>query len=672
MDESASNSPLNDPATRRTPRTFPEGGERRLAASAVFADYTCVARFDGKELVLESVSEGFARVTGYTRDEFNAQGGAAFAVHPDDLLVALRSLDRLVSGESDSNEIRITRKGGEVRWLRYLARPERDAARAGVVRIHGAVLDVTERKLGREVLEESERRFRQLAENIQEGFWLSDPLKSQVLYCSPAFAEIWGRSCDDLYERPWSFLDSVHPEDRGPVVRALERHGRGEPTDLEYRVVRPDESVRWVRERSFPIKDPSGRVYRVAGVAEDVTERRQAEEQRRLLEDLLRRRNQELAAADRHKDEFLAMLAHELRNPLAPIRNALHIMKHAGNAGPVVEQVRDVAERQVRHMARLLDDLLDVARISRGRIDLRRETVAVASILRQAVEAVRPLIEERRHELTVAPPAEPLWVDADPTRLEQVLTNLLNNAAKYTDPGGRIGLGAGREGDEVVVRVRDTGVGIAPDMLPRIFDLFVQAERRLDRSQGGVGIGLTLVRRLVELHGGTVEAFSPGLGRGSEFVVRLPASAPATSAPAESGAGAAAAPTRRRILVTDDNRDAADSLALMLTMMGGEVRTAYDGLAAVEAAAAFRPDVIVLDVGMPGLNGYDAARRIREQAWGKDMVLIALTGWGQEGDRRRSEEAGFDHHLTKPVEPGALERLLADRTPPKRRTGAGP
>ncbi len=661
MDESASNKPLNDPAAGGSP----EGSERRLAASAVFADYTCVARFDGKELVLESVSEGFARVTGYTRDEFNAQGGAAFAIHPDDLLLALRGLDRLVSGESDTNEIRIIRKSGEVRWLRYLARPEKDAARAGVIRIHGAVLDVTERKLAREVLEESERRFRQLAENIQEGFWLSDPLKSQILYCSPAFAEIWGRSCDSLYEQPWSLLDAVHPEDREPVVRALERHGRGEPTDVEYRVVRPDESVRWVRERSFPIKDPLGRVHRVAGIAEDVTERRQAEEQRRLLEDLLRGRNQELAAADRHKDEFLAMLAHELRNPLAPIRNALHIMKHAGNAGPVVERVREVAERQVRHMARLLDDLLDVARISRGRIDLRREPVAVASILRQTVEAVRPLIEERCHELTIAPPVGPLWVDADPTRLEQVLTNLLNNAAKYTDPGGRIGLSAGREGDEVVVRVRDTGVGIAPDMLPRIFDLFVQAERRLDRSQGGVGIGLTLVRRLVELHGGTVEAFSPGLGRGSEFVVRLPLSAAAPSGPAGPDNGEAASLTRRRILVADDNRDAADSLALMLTMMGGEVHATYDGLAAVEAAAAFRPDVIVLDVGMPGLDGYDAARRIREQAWGKDVVLIALTGWGQEEDRQRSEEAGFDHHLPKPVEPDALKRLLADRSPSK-------
>ncbi len=446
----------------QAPPPLPEGGEQPLAASAFFADYTCVAHFDGKSMVLEAVSEGFARITGYTRDEFNAQGGAAFAVHPDDLLVALRSLDRLASGESDSNEVRIIRKGGEVRCLRYLARPEKDVARPGAIRIYGAVLDLTERKRTQEVLEESERRFRQLAENIQEGFLLSDPLKSQILYCSPAFAEIWGRSRDSLYERSWSFLDSVHPEDRERFVRALERHGGGEPTDEEYRVVRPGGSVRWVRERSFPIKNPSGRVYRVAGVAEDVTERRQADEQRRALEDLLRRRNQELATADRQKDEFLAMLAHELRNPLAPIRNALHVMKQAGIKDARVERVWDVAERQVRHMARLLDDLLDMSRVSRGRIELRRAIVAVASVVHSAVEAARPLIEERAHKLTIALPTGPLWVDADPTRLEQVLTNLLTNAAKYTHTGGRIDLGAEREGDEVVVRVHETRASGSP------------------------------------------------------------------------------------------------------------------------------------------------------------------------------------------------------------------
>ena len=356
------------------------------------------------------------------------------------------------------------------------------------------------------------------------------------------------------------------------------------------------------------------------------------------------------------------MLAHELRNPLAPVRNALHVMKQAGIKDAMVERVREVAERQVRHMARLLDDLLDMSRVSRGRIELRRAIVAVASVVHSAVEAARPLIEERGHKLTIALPAGPLWVDADPTRLEQVLTNLLTNAAKYTHPGGRIDLGAEREGDEVVVRVRDTGVGIAPDMLPRIFDLFVQVAHPLDRSQGGVGIGLTLVRRLIELHGGTVEAFSPGLGRGSEFVVRLPAGAEASAAPAGPDGNRVVALTGRRILVADDNQDAADSLALLLTMMGGEVRTAYEGLAALEAAAAFRPDAIVLDIGMPRLNGYEAARCIREQTWGKAPLLIALTGWGQEEDRRQSEEAGFDYHLAKPVEPNVLLRLLAEPT----------
>jgi PAS domain S-box-containing protein len=372
----------------------------------------------------------------------------------------------------------------------------------------------------------------------------------------------------------------------------------------------------------------------------------------------------ELREADRLKDEFLAMLAHELRNPLAPVRNALHVMRQPGANGEMLQQVRDVAERQVQHMARLLDDLLDVSRISRGRIELRKEAVDVAAVLSRTVEAVRPLIEERRHELTLSLPAAALRVEADPTRLEQVLTNLLNNAAKYTDPGGHIELTAERTGDEVVIRVGDTGIGIAPEMLPRIFDLFVQAERRLDRAQGGIGIGLTLVKKLVELHGGRIEAASGGLGQGSEFVVRL--SALADERPCEGARtaeqGEAAALPGRRIVVVDDNQDAADSLALLLRLVGQDVRTAYDGPTGLDQVQAFRPDLVFLDIGMPGMDGYEVARRLRQQPDLKDVLLVALTGWGQEEDRRRSREAGFHRHLVKPVEPSALEALLADVT----------
>ncbi|HJT77645.1 MAG TPA: ATP-binding protein, partial [Gemmataceae bacterium] len=366
----------------------------------------------------------------------------------------------------------------------------------------------------------------------------------------------------------------------------------------------------------------------------------------------------ELREADRRKDEFLATLAHELRNPLAPIRNALHVLRLAGNSAGALEQARGMMERQVAQMVRLIDDLLDVSRISRGRLELRKERAELADVVHAAVETARPLIEAAGHALTVDLPAGPVPLEADPTRLAQVVANLLNNAAKYTDPGGRIALAAERQGGEAVVRVRDTGIGIPADQLPHIFEMFVQVDRSLERSQGGLGIGLTLVRRLTEMHGGSVESRSEGTGHGSEFVVRLPAVLVAPSRDKEASEERAPS-SRRRILVVDDNRDSAISLGMMLQLMGNEVRTAHDGLEAVRAAEVFRPDVVLLDIGLPKLNGYEAARRIRDEAWGRDMVLIAVTGWGQEDDKRRSKEAGFNFHLVKPVEPAALEKLLS-------------
>jgi PAS domain S-box-containing protein len=369
----------------------------------------------------------------------------------------------------------------------------------------------------------------------------------------------------------------------------------------------------------------------------------------------------ELREADRHKDEFLAMLAHELRNPLSPVRNSLHIMKQPGVNAETFGRVRDMAERQIKHMARLLDDLLDMARISRGRIDLRREIVDMAGIVQRAVETTRTLLEQRHHELTVSLPPQPVRVEGDPARLEQILTNLLNNAAKYTDPGGRIGLTVQRDGDEVVLRVRDTGIGIAPDLLPKVFDLFVQAERRLDRSQGGVGIGLTLVKKLIELHGGSVQAFSSGAGKGSEFVVLLPAAPRDQAAKSQGGpeSGPAQNPLpRRRVLVVDDNVDAADSLAVLLRLQGQDVQVAHDGLSAIETARANRPDIIFLDIGMPGLDGYEVCRRLRRQPATANLTIVALTGWALEEDQRRSRQAGFDRHLVKPVDPEALQQIL--------------
>jgi PAS domain S-box-containing protein len=369
---------------------------------------------------------------------------------------------------------------------------------------------------------------------------------------------------------------------------------------------------------------------------------------------------QALRDNDRRKDEFLATLAHELRNPLAPIRNSLQILKMPRVDAATIERSREMMERQVQQLVRLVDDLLDVSRVMRGKIELRKERVELATVIARAVETVQPLIEAQQHELTVEVPADSLPLDADPVRLAQVVGNLLTNAAKYTEAGGRIRLTAQRAGSEAVLRVSDTGIGIASDMLPHIFELFVQVDHAATRAQGGLGIGLTLVKNLVEMHHGTVEAHSGGLGKGSEFVVRLPLAAIAVD---DSGGQVkeehVRASSGRRLLVVDDNRDAAESLAMLLRLQGHEVEVAHDGPAALKLAAGYRPELVFLDIGMPGMDGYEAARRMRQQPGLENIRLAALTGWGQQEDRRRTAEAGFDHHVVKPVEPSALEELLA-------------
>jgi PAS domain S-box-containing protein len=372
--------------------------------------------------------------------------------------------------------------------------------------------------------------------------------------------------------------------------------------------------------------------------------------ERKLAEEALRE-------ADRRKDEFLAVLSHELRNPLAPIGYAVEILKKSDPMPPQMQKARDVIQRQVRQLARLIDDLMDVSRITRGTIGLRRQHIELRSIVNDAVEASRPLIEQAGHTLRVELPVEPVIVHADATRLAQVLMNLLNNAAKYTERGGHIDLSAAVAGETVEIRVRDTGVGIPPQNLQRVFELFAQEDRSLERSRGGLGIGLNLARRLVALHGGELEARSDGPGHGSEFIVRLPV-AKSQSDASEAPGAQLEAPHSMRILVVDDNEDSAESMAMFLAMSGHDVRTAHDGLAAVQAAAEFQPAAVLLDLGLPRLNGYEAAQRIRAQR-GVDVVLVAVTGWGQEDDRRRSRAAGFDYHLTKPVALDEVRRLLS-------------
>lgn len=369
-----------------------------------------------------------------------------------------------------------------------------------------------------------------------------------------------------------------------------------------------------------------------------------------------------LRNADRRKDEFLATLAHELRNPLAPISNATRLLRSVPQE-PSLRGAREVIERQVHHLARLVEDLLDVSRISRGKIELRRHPVDLASVVRNAVETSQPLITERAHELSLDLPPDPVLVDVDATRLGQVISNLLNNAAKYTPSGGRIVLSARIESGIVTIRVKDTGIGIDPSLLPTIFDMFVQADNRVERETGGLGIGLTLVRHFVDMHGGSVRAKSDGPNRGSEFVVTLPVADSGALAPPQSVAPEVSSrpPRGLRILVADDNLDNASTMSTLLHLLGNDVVAANSGAEALACAADWRPDVALLDLGMPVMNGYEVAQRIRDFPWGKHVLLVAITGWGQDADRHRSRAAGFDHHLVKPVEIDRLLALLSDK-----------
>ena len=468
-------------------------------------------------------------------------------------------------------------------------------------------------------------------------------------YWSPEMEAIYGLRPGEYEGTLEAWRRRIHPEDHARVRAAYQDALRSGEFTLDYRIVWPDGRVRWVFSRAKMFFGAGRRPKRILGVNVDITQRKQAEEA--------------LREADRRKDEFLATLAHELRNPLAPLRNGVEILRRAGGDPATVERVRDVMDRQLGHMVRLIDDLLDLARVGRGTIELRRERVELATALRTAIETSRPLIETSGHQLTTRIPLEPMFVHADLTRLAQVFSNLLNNAAKYTPNGGRILLAMERHEGRAVVTVTDNGIGIPQRTLADVFDMFSQVDRSLEKTRGGLGIGLTIVKRLLEMQGGSIEAKSDGEGKGSQFVVSLPLLAQPvkeTRSTADAAARVASAP-RLGILLADDNADAAVTLAQVLELSGHQVHVANDGLSAVESAASLRPDVVLLDIGMPGLNGYEACRRIRGQAWAKDVLLIALTGWGQEDHRRRAQEAGFDHHLIKPVDPAALQDLLASR-----------
>jgi PAS domain S-box-containing protein len=491
--------------------------------------------------------------------------------------------------------------------------------------------------------------FQRLLETIPAGAYTCD-LDGLITYFNRHAAALWGRSpaLNDPIDRYCGsfklFAKDGTPISHDQCWMALALRENREYNGHEIIVERPTGERLTVLAHANPIRDQDGTIIGAVNVLVDISDRKQVEDA--------------LKAADRSKNHFLATLAHELRNPLAPICSAIQMLKHPGTPESERQWALDLMDRQVRQMTRLIDDLVDVARITANRLELRRERVDLADVLRSAAEVSRPLIEARRHRLVMALPAQTLQVDGDPTRLEQVVSNLLNNAAKFTDPGGHIWLTADREGQSAVVTVRDSGVGLSSDMLPYIFELFNQIEQRPRGAHEGLGIGLNLARRLVEMHGGTITASSPGIEKGSLFTVRLPAlDASATKSPTLRS-GLVTGP-RLRILVVDDHKDVADSSAALLRIMGHETYTANDGLEAVEKAEEIRPDVVLLDIGLPTIDGYEAARRIREQPWSASLVLIAVTGWGQPMDRQRSKDAGFDHHLIKPVETATLARLLA-------------
>jgi PAS domain S-box-containing protein len=508
------------------------------------------------------------------------------------------------------------------------------------------------RDVTRERQAEAERsRLITLIENSKDFIGICD-LDGVPIFVNQAGLEMAGLETLDAACRVTMF-DFFFPEDqariRDELFPVVLQRGHAE-IEVRFRNFKTG-AARWMAYKVLALRDERGKPIAIGTVSQDITQRKE-------LEDNLRKLATELSEADKHKDEFLATLAHELRGPLAPLANVLELWKRSSSALQL-RRARETMERQLGQMTRLVDDLLDMNRITRNRLELRKRGVDLATVIAHAVEACRPLFDARRQKFAVTLPAEPCELYADPARLAQVFANLLSNSSKYTDPGGQILLSARWDGDAAVVSVRDTGIGIPPEKLAGVFEMFSQVESALDRSQGGLGIGLTIVKRLVDMHGGSVEARSAGLGKGSEFIVRLPVT-PSTLPASDATPRAEPTPAvGRRVLVVDDNLDSAESLATLLRVTGYDALIAHDGVGAIEAAERHRPDVVILDIGLPQMNGYEVCRRLRERPWGNDLVVIALTGWGQGDEPRKWQEAGFDAHLVKPAQYDDLAALLS-------------
>jgi PAS domain S-box-containing protein len=620
--------------------------DRLLASIVESSDDAIISKsLDG---VIQTWNVGAERVFGYSPTQAIGRH-ISILIPPERLAEEDQIIARLKVGERiDHFETERIGSDGRRLLVSLTVSPIKDADN-NVVGASKIVRDVTRQKRA----EADREKFATLVENSPDFIGMCN-LAGIPFFVNRAGLEMVGLHDIEMARRT-PLASFFFPEDRATIINeflpsVLEK-GHGE-IEIRFRHFETGQAL-WMAYKVLTLPDASGRPVAFATISQDVTDRKR-------LADDLRRLAADLAESDRRKTEFLAMLAHELRNPLAPITNAARALRLGGGDGAAFQSASEMLERQVGQMARLVDDLLDMSRITRGKIELRREHVELAPIVQHSVEAVRAQYRAMRHELTVSLPSEPVYLDADPARLAQVVSNLLINACKFTDAGGQIGLSVDREGEHATIRVRDNGIGIAAEHLTNVFEMFAQVDRSLERSRDGLGIGLTLVKSLVEMHGGTVSVRSQGPGHGAEFAVRLPILSDAPRSVDEpTTAVAPVAAVRRRILIVDDSEDAAESLAILLQFGGHETNTAHDGFEAIATAERWRPDAVLLDIGLPGMNGYEACRRIRQHPWGQRMFLVALTGWGQEEDRQKSEQAGFNTHMVKPPDYDALLKLLA-------------
>ena len=565
-------------------------------------------------------------------------------IHPEDLdsFIAAKAA-ALSGGTFVSVEFRVVWPNGTVRWLACRGKAQFDAKHSPVL-MAGLFIDITGQKSAEDAVRASEKLYRAIGESIDYGVWVCTA-DGRNVYASESLLSLIGINQEQYSNFGWG--DFVHPDDAANTMAAWQECVRsGKPWYREHRLRGKDGQYHPILAQGVPIKSDDGFISGWAGINLDISR--------------LKRTEQALIQADQRKDEFLATLAHELRNPLAPIRHAVKLLEAPSADEAQRKWGRDVIARQVHRMALLLDDLLDVSRITRGRLALKRERVNLESLVSSAVETARPLLDAKNHDLRVSLPAESVDLQVDPLRLSQVLSNLLTNAAKYTDAGGRITLAVSMAPEELRITVSDNGIGLSAAAIPNLFEIFSQVESALDRADGGLGIGLALVKGLIALHGGSVEVHSAGLGLGSTFTVRLPRSVVATEMAqiAPPPALVADPEPRCKVLVADDNRDAADSLAMILGLSGYQVCVAHTGRQAIEMAMMQQPDAVILDIGMPDVNGYDVARHLRTEGWGRQLFLLAITGWGQSNDKERAKAAWFDQHLTKPVDVGQIEDLL--------------